>query len=271
MKRIAGFLMFTVLCTNIFAQSIKQNNVPAEVLHAFQLKIPDANDVKWKVEKGTCFVTCKVNGKNNKLTLDDRGKIIRHSQDLYTSEIPSNVLATIQSKVGYYDLDDASRYEEGNNITYEINFKNDGKNQLFLISDEGRLLKFRKELKDSEVPVSHLDLIQTEYGTLEPDRAKYLEESGKSIHIIRGEIDDYEHMFTIDHKSNIIEHHQDLRHSEIPVPILNTVKDQYSGYEIRDADLKEAGRKAEYKIKMKKSRKTVYVILNKKGKILEVK
>ena len=271
MKKIIGLLVFTVLTANMFAQSISQSNVPAVILNAFQLKFPDADDVKWKLDKGNYYVSCKVNGKSNKLTLDDRGKIIRHSQDLWASEIPSNVLATIQSKVAYFDLDDADRYEEGGSVVYEINFKIDGKKHHFRVSDKGRLLKFRKELKDSEVPASILDLINTGYGTFDLDRAKYVEESGQTIYMIRGEINDYDHLFTVDQKSNIIEHHQDLRHSEIPVPILNAVNDLYNDYEIRDADLKETGGKGVYIIQLRKSREKIYVTFNPQGKILEVK
>jgi hypothetical protein len=271
MKKTIGFFVFIVLTANLFAQSISQSNVPAVILNVFQLKFPDADDVKWKLDKGNYYVTCKVNGKSNKITLDDRGKILRHAQDLYTSEIPSNVLATIQSKVAYFDLDDADRYEEGGDITYEINFKIDGKKHHFRVSEKGRLLKFRKELKDSEVPAPILDMIRTNYGDLDLDRSKYVEEPGKTIYMIRGEIDDYDHLFTVDHKMNIIEHHQDLMHSEIPVPILNAVNDLYNGYEIRDADLKETGGKGVYILRLRKSREKIYVTFNPQGKILEVK
>jgi uncharacterized membrane protein YkoI len=258
------------MTANIFAQSISQGNVPAVVLNAFQQKLPDAEDVKWKLSKGTYLVRCEVNGKDHKLTLDGQGKILKHAQDLYASEIPANILATIQSKVAYFDLDDADRYEEEGNIIYEINFKIDGKKHHFLVSDKGRITKFKKDLKESEIPATMLDLIQTGYGTFDLERSRYLEESGKSMYILKGEINDYDHTFIFDQKSNIIEHHQDLRHSEIPVPVLNAIKDLYSGFEIRDADLTEAGGKATYRLKMKKSNETIYVSLNKTGKILLV-
>ena len=271
MKRIIGLLVFTLLLGSTFAQSISQSNVPAVVLNAFQLKFPNADDVKWKLEKGNYRVDYKVNNKPNKLTMDFKGNVLKHLQDLYISEIPKAVLETIRSRVVYFDVNDADRIEAGGKITYEIDFKIDGKNHHFRINERGKLLKYRKELKESEVPASITDLINTKYGTLDFDRAKYVEEVGKTIYIIRGEINDFDHIFTFDLKANLLRHNQDLRKSEIPVPVLNAVNTSYNGYEIRDADLFEDRGKAVYILKMKKSREKVRITLNPSGKILEVK
>ncbi len=63
-------------------------------------------------------------------------------------------------------------YEEGGNITYEINYKIDGKDHLFRINEKGELLKYRKELKDSEIPASIMNLINSIYGKMDIDGRK---------------------------------------------------------------------------------------------------
>ena len=271
MKRIIGLLVFTLLLGSTFAQSISQSNVPAVVLNAFQLKFPNADDVKWKLEKGNYRVDYKVNHKLNKLTMDFKGNVLKHVQDLYISEIPKAVLATIQSRVAYFDVNDADRQEEKGKVTYAINFKIDGKKHYFWIEENGKLVKYRKELKESEVPASIANLIKTKYGPFDFDRAKYVEETAKTIYILRGEINDYDHVFTFDHKATLLKHNQDLRNSEIPVPVLNAATAAYNGYEIRDADLLEERGKAVYILKMKKSKEKVRITFNPNGKILEVK
>ncbi len=271
MKRILGIFVIILFTGSLFAQNINQSNVPAVVLNAFQLNYPGAKDAKWKLEKGNYRVDYQVNSKAHKLTMDNKGQMVKHSQDLYASEIPKVVLETIRSKEAYFDLHDADRYEEEYKIVYEINFKKDGKEHYFWINEKGELLKYRKELKDSEIPLLLLNHIITHYGSFDIDRAKYVEEFGKIIYMIRGEINDYDHLFVMDPEATVIKRTQDLRKSEIPAPVLNAVTAAYKDYDIRDADLTEEGGKTIYILRLRKSKENIYVTFKPNGKILEVK
>ena len=263
--------MCILFVATIYGQNISQSNVPAVVLNAFQVKFSNADDVKWKLETGNYFVTYRVNSKAHKLTLNDRGKVLKHSQELYVSEIPRQVTKTIRSRVEYFDVNDAERWESDGKITYEINFKINGENHLFRINEKGKLLKFRKELKDSEIPASIMNLINSIYGKMDIDMAKYVEEPGRIIYMLRGEIKDNDHAFTFDQNATILYHSQDLENSEIPVPVLSTMKRSYPSYSIRDADLAEEGGKGVYILRLRKSRENIYVTFSPEGEILEVK
>lgn len=268
MNRIFVLLLFPFLTANIFAQDIQQKNVPAVVLNAFQLKFPNATDVDWRLEKGIYRIKFEVNNKDNELYLDDRGKVLKHHQDLYGSEVPGSVLKTINSKVALFDLNDADLMEEGGKTVYEINFEISGKDHDFWIDEKGRLLKYRKELKDNEVPSEITSLIKNKYGKLDIDRAEYNEEKSKIIYYLKGEIKDKDHEFTFDDKTNLLLHKQDLRDNEIPVRALSNVKTKYNGFEIRDADLREEDGKTTYILELKRSRERVRIILDSMGKTL---
>lgn len=271
MKRIIGLVIIVLIAGNAFSQNISQGNIPAVVLNSFQLKYPNAEDVSWKLEKGNYRIKFEVNGKFNELYLDYRGNELKYHQDLWGSEVPESVLKTIKSKVKYFDLEDADMIKEGNEIVYEINFEIDGKDHDFWINEKGELLKYRKELKDSEIPLSIVSLINEQYGTLDIDDSKYVEEGEKIIYIIRGEINDKDHVFTVDNNATILKHTQDLREEEIPAPVLNAARKAYVGYDIRDEDLIEEGGKTIYILRMRKSRDDVHVTFSPDGKILEVK
>ncbi len=271
MKQIIALLVFSFFARNIFAQDINQKNVPAVVLNTCQLKFPNATDVDWRLEKGNYRIKFEVNNKFNELYLDDRGNVLKHHQDLYGSEVPESVLKTIKSKVALFDLDDVDLIEEGNKTVYEINFEISGKDHDFWIDKKGKLLKYRKELKDNEVPAEIVTSIKNKYGVLDIDRAEYNEENGEIIYYLDGEINDKDHEFIFGDKTNLLLHKQDLRNGEIPAPILNTVKANYSGYEIRDADLREENKKTTYDLRLRKSREDFHVIFNSQGKVLQVK
>jgi len=271
MKRFLGLLVFIFFIGTAYAQNIKQSNVPAVVLNAFKLKFSNATNVNWKLDKGNYIVDFKVNNKNSKLVLNDRGKIMKHEKDLYVSEIPKSVLETIRSRVALFDVNDADRFEEGDNVKYRVLFEISGKDYEFWLDAKGKLLKFNKELKDSEVPAEIINFIKTKYGSLDIDEAIFTEERGNVKYFLKGEINDRYNDFIINGKATLVNHNQDLRDSEVPPLVMRAVKTAYNGYEIRDADLREEGGKVTYTFELRKSRDNIYLILSPDGKIIEVK
>lgn len=271
MKQTIVLILIFFFVGKAFAQNINQSKVPAVVLNSFQLKYPNADDVKWHKKDKNYLVDYKENSKLNNLVLDFRGNVLKHSQDLYVSEVPDAVQKTIRSKLAYFDMHDADRYEEGGKITYEIRFKQDGRNHFFWTNEKGKLLKYRKELNDNEIPSSIINLINSTYGTLDIDQSKYVEENGKNIYIIRGHINDDYHLFTVNDEVTVINHYKDLQNDEVPAPILKTLSESYKGYDIRDADLVERGEITVYVLKIRNSKEQIYVTFNKNGKVLEKK
>jgi len=185
MKQLTVLLVFLLVTANIFAQDISQNNVPAVVLNAFQLKYGNASDVEWRLEKGNYRVNFEVNGKEHQLRLDDRGKIVKHEQDLYVSEIPKVVLETVEGKVPFFDVEDADKITENGQTTFEINFEIDDKDHDFLINEKGTLLKYEKELKRNEIPAVILATLNEKYQGYEIRVAELKEESAASFYDIQ--------------------------------------------------------------------------------------
>ncbi|MFG6686470.1 PepSY-like domain-containing protein [Mariniflexile sp. HNIBRBA6329] len=271
MNRIIVITILLLFAKITFAQNIDQSRVPAVVLNTFQLKFPNADDVKWKKDKNDYKIYFKINNKENKLTLNYKGNVLEHSQDLYISEIPKVVLETIKSRVPYFDIQDADKYEKSNRITYEIKFKIDGKYRFFWINDKGELLKYRQELKDSEIPSTISNLIKNNYGKIDIDYSKYVEERGEIIYIVDGEINDEDHNFRFDDKGNIIKHIHDIKHASIPDSVIKTIASEFKDFDIKDADFIEEKGKSYYYLRMKKSKNQVYVTFDENGKVLKVK
>jgi uncharacterized membrane protein YkoI len=266
MKRIVGLIILAFIAGNIFAQKIDQKNVPAVILNSFQVKFPTADDVEWRLDKGNYRVNFEVNDKDHELRLDDRGKIVKHEQDLYVSEIPKVVLETIRGKVPFFDVEDADKIYENGKTTFEINFEIDDKDHDFWISEKGKLLKYEKELKRSEVPEPIWSYIKT-YGKLDVEHTEYGEENGRGIYWIDGDINDKEHDFYFTEKGKLISRTQELRKNEIPAGILNAIKTKYNGCEIRNALLKEDNSSASYEIQLRKSRERITLTFNRKGEL----
>lgn len=271
MKRTIALLLFTCIVGNGFSQEIQQRNVPAVVLNAFQLKFSNATDADWKLENGNYNVGFEVNNKDNEVVINDKGNILKHKQDLYFSEIPKTVIETIRSKVALFDLNDAERSEEAGKISYTVNFEISGKDHDFWIDEKGKLLKFTKELKESELTPAISTMINNKYGPLDIDRALLTEENGNIVYNLKGSINDMDHTFVVDVNANIKKHEQDLKNSEIPPQVMSAVKASYNGYEIRDADLTEEGGTVFYSLDMRRSNERIKITMSPDGKIISGK
>lgn len=270
MNRIIGILVLTLLTKVAFGQSISQSKVPAVVLNAFHLAYPNAEDIKWKKYKEQYEINYKVNTKSHKLKMDYKGGVSEHSQDLYLSEIPKEILAIIREKAPFFDLHDADLYEKGGKITYVTKVRIDGSYSYFWVNEKAELQKYRRELKDSEIPDSIMKMIKSDYGSLDITRAKYVEERGNINYIIGGNINGKDNAFWFDVKTNFLRHKQDLRDTEIPAEILKVVASEYKDFDIKDADKIQTKNDMTYILRLQKSKDRVYVTFDKSGKILEV-
>lgn len=271
MKKIIALFLLILLTVNAFAQNINQSNVPAVVLNTFQLKFPNADDVNWKLDKGNYKINFKLNSKSSTLKMDFKGTVLEQVLKLYSSELPKSTLATIRSKIPSFDIDKAEKHEKGDKVYYEVLLKNEGKNNFFWINDKGKLLKYRRELKDNEIPSLILKNINDQFGTFEISRSKYVEDNGNTNYIVRGDINGMEHAFWFSNKAVLLRHVQDLRKSEIPNLVLNAVLATYNDYEINDAEFIEEKGKTSYVVVLKKSSKKVSVTLSAAGKIMKTR
>ncbi|MCK0158302.1 hypothetical protein MWU65_13990 [Cellulophaga sp. F20128] len=271
MKPIIALIVFLFFTTFTWGQKIDQSQVPAVLLNSFQLKYPNSEHAKWKKEKENYTIEFQVNNKPHKAILSYKGNLIEHFKDLYVSEIPEVVLETIKTRIPYFDVEDADKYENGRKTTYTIKFKIDGKRHYFWVNEKGELRKYRQELKDSEIPIFISSLIATNYGKMDIDYSKFVEEQGVIIYIVDGEINDDDHNFKFDAKGNILKHIHDIKLSEIPAPIIKTISSKFKDHTLRDADFIEENGKSYYYITMKKSKNQVYITLNPNGQVLTVK
>ena len=119
------------------------------------------------MEKGNYRIKFEVNSKLNELYLDFRGNVLRYHKDLWGSEVPENIIKTLESKVKFFDLNDADLFHEGKEIYYEINFEIDGKDHDFWIDEKS------KQVHLSETGMEKAEEILREAGIIAKDDGLY--------------------------------------------------------------------------------------------------
>ena len=104
------------------AQSISYKQVPAVVLNAFQQKFPKAKDVDWEKRNSHYDVSFELGWKltDHEVWIAQDGKILRHSEDIKSSDLPRPVREAIKTSYKGFRIDDADRVTKNNEITYRV-------------------------------------------------------------------------------------------------------------------------------------------------------
>ena len=96
------------------------------------------------------------------------------SQDIPNSKVPSVVLNTVQAKFG-----SANKIEwEKKNDLYEAEFKKDSIEYAVYIDLAGKLVMYKIDIKENELPAAVSSIVHTEYVGYKIDDAEKIEKDG---------------------------------------------------------------------------------------------
>ena len=96
------------------------------------------------------------------------------SQDIPADKVPSVVLNTVQAKFGTAGK---IEWEKKNNL-YEAEFKLDSIEYAVFIDPAGKLVMFKRDIKENELPAVVSTIISTEYSGYKIDDAEKVEIGG---------------------------------------------------------------------------------------------
>ena len=116
------------LASTANAQKLPAAQVPAPVQAAFSKAFPDAMDVEWRMsgsqykvefETGLFFA-------DHEAWYDAAGKVVRHEEEISTSDLPAAVTAAIGSEFPGYRIDDTERITIDGVASYIVELKMKG-------------------------------------------------------------------------------------------------------------------------------------------------
>jgi hypothetical protein len=110
------------------AQKLPPTQVPAPVQAAFTKSFPNAMDVKWKLS-GTQYKVDFETGlffTDHEAWYDASGKLLRHEEEISSSDLPAAVIAAINTEFPGYRVDDAERITMDGVVSYVVELKMKG-------------------------------------------------------------------------------------------------------------------------------------------------
>lgn len=131
-----------IAITSVLALSCKQTKVPLHVQNSFVDKVPVAQDVVWTVEDNIYQVDYYVSAKHTTSYFDEQGQWLETETEIAVDELPHDVLQTLQTKMGEYEILDIELVatREGQTL-YEVDLEKDYKSYDILFDKDGKILR----------------------------------------------------------------------------------------------------------------------------------
>ncbi len=141
MKKLLTFVLPLLTAMSSCAQEVPQSLVPSVVVNAFQQKFPKASDIEWE-KKGLVYeVEFDLQFKDHKVLIDSTGKIVKHKEEISTSDLPVPVKATLQKEFAKYKMDDAKRIETDGLVIYKVEVENGADERKIYLDGEGKIIE----------------------------------------------------------------------------------------------------------------------------------
>lgn len=144
-----GFLTF--LYANItMGQEIKPEQVPSNIISAFQNKFPKAKEIEWEMIKADFEVTFEIGEVEWSAKYDPSGKLIETEYEIKVSELPQKVRQSIENEYPKCKIKEAEKVTlADNSVVYEVEVKKDKKFYEVQVSIDGKILK-RSEAAEND-------------------------------------------------------------------------------------------------------------------------
>ena len=152
MQKLILFAALIILGCASNAQKIKQENVPAPVVQAFNKMFPDIISSKWELEEGNYEVSFKKNNEKTEAVFSNDGKYLQTEKDLASvNDLSPEVIASLKKDFTGYKFEDAEKIETADGkVMYELEAEQ-GETEYELIYDsKGNLQKKTLKIEDDK-------------------------------------------------------------------------------------------------------------------------
>jgi len=149
MKKSALLLALVVSVLFIYAQKLKDSNVPSAVKSAFAKKFPKAKEVKWSKENTNEFeAKFETGNMEQSANFDHTGKWLGTETEIKKSELPQAVQASIIREFADFKIEETEKAEfPDKDMVYEVELTKGKLKYEVQLSADGKVVR-KEEMKD---------------------------------------------------------------------------------------------------------------------------
>lgn len=140
--------LFALLSTVVYANHIKENEVPMSVKEYITTNYPEATHIKWDFEKKkNCYeAEFDISGLKYELKITSEGVLISAEINISIETVPDNIQEYLKKNYPNFNIVEAEKIIKGNMFKYEIsisgeNSKGNKRNKNIYFDSDGNVIK----------------------------------------------------------------------------------------------------------------------------------
>ncbi len=150
MKKITLLLILGLGVSQVFAQKLKETEVPQVVKAAFAKAYPKAKEVKWNKEDADYEASFDQNKVDASVLLSADGTIKEMETEIEMSQLPASIKNALAKDYSDYKVKEVAKITSGSFVTYEAEVKKGKESFDFIFDTTGKLLKKIGTSKEKE-------------------------------------------------------------------------------------------------------------------------
>ena len=148
MKNLIFIIALTAATNILFAQQLKDKDIPKIVKEKIKNLYPNISTVKWEKENGMYEAEFENNKIETSLLIDAEGKLFETETEIEINALPENIKVSVTRNYPEKIIKEASKIIDSNSeIFYEVEI--DNKDLVF--NEAGRLIKQAENVDEKEL------------------------------------------------------------------------------------------------------------------------
>jgi hypothetical protein len=123
---------------------------------------------------------------------------------------------------------------------------------------------FAQDVAQKDVPAVVVNTFQQKF----PNQANVDWEMKKGLYEAEFKVNSIEHNVYLDSAGKIVKHKQEISESELPTPVMDAIKKDFSGYKLEEIKKIEEGTTVTYKVELEKGKDERKVTFGADGKVI---
>lgn len=143
MKVLKTSLLFLFASFAMYAQDLKKEEVPANLISSFEKEFTNVSDVEWEKDMDNYKVEFDFNRMEQEIWYAPNGKEIRREVEITPSQLPSKIKSLLKNKYASFEVEDVEMISISNKVTYEVEVENSNKEMVLTLDKNGKVLSER--------------------------------------------------------------------------------------------------------------------------------
>lgn len=148
MRRIIFLSLFVLLSVVVYADHIKESEVPVQVKNYVTINYKEATHIKWDFEKHKNYYEAEfdISGLEHDLKITPEGVLISSEIQILIETVPDNIKEYLKKNYSDFYIADAEKITKGNILKYKIgisgeNSKGNKRNKNIYFDSDGNVIK----------------------------------------------------------------------------------------------------------------------------------